>query len=57
MEIFIKVLQVITCFSLLVLVHEFGHFLFAKLFHTRVEKFYLFFNPLLSIFKFRIVET
>lgn len=57
MEIFIKVLQVITCFSLLVLVHEFGHFLFAKLFHTRVEKFYLFFNPWFSIFKFRIGET
>lgn len=57
MEIFIKVLQVITCFSLLVLVHEFGHFFFAKLFHTRVEKFYLFFNPWFSIFKFRIGET
>lgn len=57
MEIFIKVLQVIACFSLLVLVHEFGHFLFAKIFRTRVEKFYLFFNPWFSIFKFRIGET
>ncbi|MCC8062847.1 MAG: site-2 protease family protein, partial [Rikenellaceae bacterium] len=57
MEVFIKVLQVITCFSLLVLIHEFGHFLFAKIFHTRVEKFYLFFNPWFSIFKFRIGET
>lgn len=57
MEIFIKVLQVLTCFSLLVLIHEFGHFLFAKIFHTRVEKFYLFFNPWFSIFKFRIGET
>lgn len=57
MEVFIKVLQVLTCFSLLVLVHEFGHFLFAKIFHTRVEKFYLFFNPWFSIFKFRIGET
>lgn len=57
MEVFIKVLQVIACFSLLVLIHEFGHFLFAKIFHTRVEKFYLFFNPWFSIFKFRIGET
>lgn len=57
MEIFIKVLQVIACFSLLVLVHEFGHFLFAKLFGARVDKFYLFFNPWFSIFKFRIGET
>ena len=57
MEIFIKVVQVIACFSLLVLVHEFGHFLFAKLFHVRVDKFYLFFNPWFSIFKFRIGET
>ncbi len=57
MEVFIKILQVITCFSLLVLIHEFGHFLFAKIFRTRVEKFYLFFNPWFSIFKFRIGET
>lgn len=57
MEIFIKILQVIACFSLLVLVHEFGHFLFAKLFGARVDKFYLFFNPWFSIFKFRIGET
>ena len=52
-----KVVQVIACFSLLVLVHEFGHFLFAKLFGARVDKFYLFFNPWFSIFKFRIGET
>ncbi len=57
MEVFIKVCQVIVCFSLLVLVHEFGHFLFAKIFHARVDKFYLFFNPWFSIFKFRIGET
>lgn len=57
MEIFIKILQVITCFSLLVLIHEFGHFLFAKIFGARVDKFYLFFNPWFSIFKFRIGET
>lgn len=52
-----KVLQVLASFSLLVLIHEFGHFLFAKLFKVRVDKFYLFFNPWFSIFKFRIGET
>lgn len=57
MDILIKVLQVVACFSLLVLIHEFGHFLFAKIFKTRVEKFYLFFNPWFSVFKFRIGET
>ena len=39
--------------SLLVLVHEGGHFLFSKLFGVRVEKFYLFFNPWFSLFKFK----
>lgn len=57
MDILFKVLQVVCCFSLLVLIHEFGHFLFAKIFKTRVEKFYLFFNPWFSVFKFRIGET
>ena len=53
----IKLLQLIACLSILVIVHEMGHFLFAKLFKCRVEKFYLFFNPWFSIFKFRIGET
>lgn len=44
MDILIKILQFILSFSLLVIIHEFGHFLFARLFKTRVEKFYLFFN-------------
>ncbi len=51
MVILIKIIQVIFALSLLVLVHEFGHFLFAKLFKTRVDKFYLFFNPGISLFK------
>ena len=51
MELFIKIIQVIFAFSLLVLVHEFGHFLFAKLFKIRVEKFYMFFNPQMSLMK------
>lgn len=43
--------------SILVLLHEFGHFIFAKLFKTRVEKFYMFFNPWFSLFKFKKGET
>ena len=50
MEIFlIKLLQFILAISLLVLLHEGGHFFFSKLFGVRVEKFYLFFDP--SIWK------
>ena len=51
MAIFLKIIQVILALSLLVVVHEFGHFLFARLFKTRVEKFYLFFNPKFSLVK------
>ena len=50
---FIKALQLIMSLSLLVIVHEFGHFIFARLFKVRVEKFYLFFNPWFSLFKFK----
>ncbi|MDD3107928.1 MAG: RIP metalloprotease RseP [Alistipes sp.] len=57
MDILIKIVQFILSFSLLILIHEFGHFLFAKLFKTRVEKFYLFFNPWFSLFKFKRGET
>ncbi|MDR1756724.1 MAG: RIP metalloprotease RseP [Culturomica sp.] len=57
MEIFIKIVQVVLSLSILVLCHEFGHFLFAKLFKTRVEKFYLFFDPWFSLFKFKKGET
>lgn len=49
----IKGLQLILSLSILVIVHEFGHFLFAKLFKIRVEKFYLFFDPWFSLFKFK----
>ena len=51
MVILIKIVQLLLCLSLLVIVHEFGHFLAAKLFKTRVEKFYLFFNAKFSILK------
>ncbi|HEY9115856.1 MAG TPA: RIP metalloprotease RseP [Bacteroidales bacterium] len=57
MDILIKILQLILSLSILVIVHEFGHFAAAKLFKTRVEKFYLFFNPWFSIFKFNYKGT
>jgi regulator of sigma E protease len=57
MEILIKIIQLLLSLSILVIFHEFGHFLAAKIFRTRVEKFYLFFNPWFSIFKFRRGET
>ena len=44
MVIFVKIIQVILALSVLILIHEFGHFLWARLFHIRVEKFYLFFD-------------
>ncbi len=44
-------------FSILVIVHEFGHFITAKWFKCRVEKFYLFFDPWFSIFKKKVGET
>jgi len=57
MEIFIKVVQLLLSLSILVIFHEFGHFIAAKVFKTRVEKFYLFFNPWFSLFKFKKGET
>lgn len=57
MTILIKILQFLLSLSILVLIHELGHFVMAKIFKTRVEKFYLFFDPWFSIFKFRKGET
>lgn len=57
MDILIIVLQVLLSLSILVITHEGGHFFFAKLFGTRVEKFYLFFDPWFSLFKFQKGET
>ena len=54
MDIFlIRALQLILALSLLVLIHEFGHFLFARIFKVRVEKFYLFFDWKFSLFKWK----
>ena len=57
MEILVKAAQFFLSLSLLIILHEMGHFAFAKLFNTRVEKFYLFFNPWFSLFKKQIGET
>lgn len=53
----IKTLQFILSFSILVTLHELGHFVTAKLFGCRVEKFYLFFNPWFSLWKKKIGDT
>ena len=50
---FIRALQLILSLSILVLIHELGHFLSARLFKIRVEKFYLFFDPWFSLFKYK----
>ena len=57
MEIVIKISQFVLSLSLLVVFHELGHFTFAKIFGARVEKFYMFFNPWFSLFKFKKGET
>src|SRR6201991_3284076 len=53
----IKILQFILSFSILVVLHEAGHFFPARWFKCRVEKFYLFFDPWFSVFKKKIGET
>lgn len=57
MEIVIKLSQFLLSLSLLIILHELGHFIPAKLFKTRVEKFYLFFDIKYSLFKKKIGET
>lgn len=57
MEIAIKVTQFLLSISILVVLHELGHFIPARIFKTRVEKFYLFFDPWFSLFKKKIGDT
>lgn len=57
MTVLIKILQFVLSLSVIVIIHELGHFLFARLFKTRVEKFYLFFDPWFSLFKFKKGDT
>lgn len=52
----IKTAQLLLSLSLLVVFHEFGHFLWSKLFKTRVDKFYMFFNPKFSLFRAKRVD-
>ncbi len=57
MNVLIQISQLLLSLSILVILHESGHFLTAKLFKTRVEKFYLFFNPWFSLFKVKKGDT
>jgi len=57
MEFVIKISQFLLSLSLLIILHEFGHFIPAKAFKTRVEKFYLFFDVKFSLFKKKIGDT
>lgn len=57
MEIWIKTGQLLLSLSIIVVLHEMGHFLPAKYFKIKVEKFYLFFNPWFSVWKKKIGET
>ena len=51
MTILIRTLQFILSLSFLVMIHELGHFTFARIFGVRVHKFYMFFNPRRSILR------
>jgi len=57
MDFWIKAAQLVTSLSILIVLHELGHFIPARLFKTRVEKFYLFFNPWFELFKIKKGET
>ena len=57
METLIKIVQLFMAFTLIVGIHEFGHFIMARLFGIRVEKFYIFFDPWFSLFKFKRGQT
>lgn len=52
-EILIKGAQLVMALAFLVIIHEFGHYIFARIFGIKVEKFYLFFNPWFSLFKWK----
>ena len=57
MEVVVAIGQLILSLSILVVLHEMGHFIPARLFNTKVEKFYLFFDPWFSLFKFKKGDT
>ena len=49
MDILVKIIQFFLCFTILIGIHEMGHFIMARVFKIRVEKFYIFFDPWLSL--------
>lgn len=57
MDVLIRIAQLLLSLSILIILHEMGHFLIARLFKVRVEKFYLFFDAGFSLFKKKIGET
>lgn len=57
MDIMIMIAQLVVSLAILIVLHEAGHFFPAKLFKTRVEKFYLFFDPWFSLFKYKKGDT
>ncbi|MBR4264917.1 MAG: RIP metalloprotease RseP [Bacteroidales bacterium] len=57
METAVRIAQLLVSLSLLIICHEFGHFITAKIFKTKVEKFFLFFDPWFHIFSFKKGET
>src|SRR6201998_4220290 len=57
MNVLIQASQLILSLSILIILHEAGHFIPARLFKIRVEKFYLFFDPWFSLFKFKKGDT
>jgi regulator of sigma E protease len=57
METYIKIAQFLLSLSILIILHELGHFIPAKIFKTRVEKFYLFFDYKFSLFKKKFGDT
>lgn len=57
MDILIKIIQFFLCFTILVGIHELGHYIMARVFKIRVDKFYIFFDLGFSLFKFRRGHT
>ncbi|MBE6181314.1 MAG: RIP metalloprotease RseP [Rikenellaceae bacterium] len=57
MDIIVKIIQFFLCFTILVGIHELGHFFMARVFKIRVDKFYIFFDPWFSLFKFKRGDT
>ena len=53
----VQIIQFFVSLSILIVLHEFGHFLPARLFNTRVEKFFLFFDVKFALFKKKIGDT